>query len=398
MDGPITETATFAPTSTVQITVDSNPSSSSTVQVDGSSINTPQTYTWTPGTTHGLFATFNPPCNYNCQATFLYWTSPSIGTVYSQSITYTVPSSSETVTAAYRITQNAVSITIASVPSGLNSIAVDGSPIMTPQTFSWTVGSTHALTANQYCGISGCPTVLKYWQSSSVGTTYAASFTYTVPTYSETVTAYYQASQSVPILVTEIPSGSGPLVVDGTPIIVPQSFYWAAGSTHTLSAQNGYGPFVSWASPSIGAVNANTISYTVPSSGETVTAYYGVPAPSNLVPITITTSVTGPTVAIDGVVTTTPHTYFWPAGSQHTISTSNVNCQPSGCQIQFNSWTSPSIGATYTGTITYTVPFGGETVTGNFTQLTPVPEFNGIAVVASACLATSSYLLRRRRR
>ena len=316
----------------------------------------------------------------------------------SQSITYTVPSSAETVTAIYQITQNAFSITIASVPSGLNSITVDGTQITTPQTFSWTAGSTHTLTANQYCGISGCPTVLRYWQSSSVGTTNAASFTYTVPSYSETVTAYYQASQNVPILVTEIPSGSGPIVVDGTPTIVPQTFYWASGSTHTLSAQGGYRQFVSWGSPSIGSVNANTITYVVPYTGETVAAYYIAPAPSNLIPITITTSVSGPTVAVDGIVTTTPHTYFWTAGSQHTISTSNVNCQPSGCQIQFNSWTAPSVGATYSGTITYTVPFAGETVTANFTQLTPVPEFNGIAVVVSSGLATSLYVLRRRRR
>ncbi len=240
--------------------------------------------------------------------------------------------------------------------------------------------------------------MLRYWQSSSIGTINAASFTYTVPSYSETVTAYYQSSQNVPIVVTEIPSGSGPIVVDGTPIIVPQTFYWASGSTHTLSAQGGYRQFVSWGSPSIGSVNANTITYVVPYTGETVAAYYIVPAPGNLIPITVTTSVSGPTVAIDGIVTSTPHTYFWPAGSQHTVSTSNVNCQPSGCQIQFNSWTSPSIGTTYTGTITYTVPFAGETVTGNFTQFTPVPEFNGVAVVVVSALATALYVLKRRRR
>jgi len=238
---------------------------------------------------------------------------------------------------------------------------------------------------------------LSYWQSSSAGTIAAASFTYTVPSYSETVTAYYQASQNVPIVVTEIPSGSGPIVVDGSPIIVPQTFYWASGSTHTLSAQGGYRPFVSWGSTSIGSVNANTITYVVPYTGETIAAYYIAPAPGNLVPITITTSVSGATVAIDSIVTTTPHTYFWTPGSQHTISTSNTNCQPGGCQIQFSRWTSPSIGTTYTGTITYTVPFTGETVTANFTQPTPVPEFNGVTLVLVSALATAPYVLKRRR-
>ncbi|MGA2627554.1 MAG: 6-bladed beta-propeller [Candidatus Bathyarchaeia archaeon] len=196
MDGPITETATFAPTSTVQITVESGPSNSGIVQVDGSSIITPQTYTWTPGTTHSLSAAFNPPCNYNCQATFQYWTSPSIGTVYSQTITYTVPSFSETVSALYQVPQNTVPITIAFISTGLNSIYVDGTQITTPQTFNWVTGSMHTLTANQYCGVSGCQAQFSYWQSSSIGTTNAASFTYTVPTYSETVTAYYTVAQT----------------------------------------------------------------------------------------------------------------------------------------------------------------------------------------------------------
>jgi hypothetical protein len=398
MNGPITETATFAPASTVQITVGSNPSSSGAIQVDGSSITTPQTFSWTPGTTHTLFATYNPPCNYNCQATFLFWTSSSIGTVNSQSITYVVPSSTETVTAVYQIIQPqaTASITISSSPSGLNYIYVDGTQITTPQTFNWQRGSTHTLSASRYCGTSGCQTQFSYWQSQSVGTTNAASFTYTVPTYSETVTAYYQSSQNVPIQITEIPPGSGSLAVDGIPIIISQTFYWTAGSTHTLSAQNGNGQFVSWTAPSIGTTNANTLTYVVPSSGETVAAYYNAPAPQMLIPITITTSLTGPTVAVDGVLTTTPHTYFWAAGSQHVISVTDVNCPLGSCP--FTSWTAPSIGAVYSTTITYTAPPAGEIVTANFTQATPVPEFNGVAVVVFSAWASSMYALRRRRR
>ena len=212
MDGPITEVATFTPTSMVQIIVES--STSGIIQVDGSSIFTPQTFTWIPGTTHSLYAAFNPYCYYNCQPTFFYWTSPSIGTVYSQGITYTVPSFSETVSAVYQIPQpNTASITIASNPSGLNSIDVDGSQITTPQTFTWTMGSTHTLTANQYqyCGSTGCQTQFSYWQSSSIGTTDSASFTYTVPTYSETVTANYvvPASNAFSFAFGSYGSGNG---------------------------------------------------------------------------------------------------------------------------------------------------------------------------------------------
>ena len=201
--------------------------------------------------------------------------------MYSQALTYTVPSSAETVTAVYQvyqITQGMVSITIASVPYGSNSIYVDGTLITTPQTFSWNMGSTHTLTANQYCAISGCQTQFSYWQSSSIGTINSASFAYTVPTYSESVTAYYQAAQNVPIVVTETPTGSGTLGVDGNQITASQTFYWTLGSTHQLSAQNGNVQFVSWTSPSIGTESANTITYVVPSSEETVTANYNAPA------------------------------------------------------------------------------------------------------------------------
>ncbi|MGA3108415.1 MAG: hypothetical protein ABSD99_03015 [Candidatus Bathyarchaeia archaeon] len=128
MDGPITETATFAPmtnettvttspstasntttqSKTVQITITSDPASEGIISVDGTSLTTPHTFTWTSGTTHVLYAPQSAPClksdgsvNYSCEFDFQNWSAQSIWFVTSSSFIYTVPSSSETVVANY---------------------------------------------------------------------------------------------------------------------------------------------------------------------------------------------------------------------------------------------------------------------------------------------------------
>ncbi len=145
MNGPITENATFAPMtaetvittstqtalnttvqySSEQITITSNPTSEGIISVDGTSITTPQTFTWTNGTTHVLFAPQTSPClnpngsvNYSCRFVFQNWFAQSSGFINSNSFIYTVPSLSETVIANYQQQQNpnfALSITPSTV-------------------------------------------------------------------------------------------------------------------------------------------------------------------------------------------------------------------------------------------------------------------------------------------
>ncbi|MGA2628415.1 MAG: hypothetical protein ABSF63_15300 [Candidatus Bathyarchaeia archaeon] len=129
MKGPINETATFAPmttktatatsshtasnttikSNTEEITITSDPTSEGIISVDANPITTPQTFTWTNGTTHVLFAPPTAPClnsdgsvNYSCRFVFQNWFAPSNGSVNSNSFIYTVPTFSETVIANYQ--------------------------------------------------------------------------------------------------------------------------------------------------------------------------------------------------------------------------------------------------------------------------------------------------------
>jgi len=84
-------------------------------------------------------------------------------------------------------TANSSQITVASTQSGPGYVVVDGTSITTPQTFSWTVGSTHTITANSpvSCG-PDCEHVWSSWSDGgaqfheivvpSTNTAYTASF------------------------------------------------------------------------------------------------------------------------------------------------------------------------------------------------------------------------------
>ena len=128
MNGPITEDATFAPTNTTvsqanteQVTITSNPTIPGSISVDGTLVTTPQIFTWAIGTTHILTAPPTTTClnldgsTYSCQALFQDWWAPSNGFVNSSTFSYTVPSSSEIVTAFYQLQtppqQNSTTIT-----------------------------------------------------------------------------------------------------------------------------------------------------------------------------------------------------------------------------------------------------------------------------------------------
>jgi len=93
-----TLTVTGIPPATVSITITSNPvTGAGFVKVDGAAITTPATFTWTVGSTHTLEA-LSPVAGPT--GTRYVWTSWSDGGT--QTHTYIVPSSSETVAANYK--------------------------------------------------------------------------------------------------------------------------------------------------------------------------------------------------------------------------------------------------------------------------------------------------------
>ena len=86
-----------------------------------------------------------------------------------------------------------VSITITSDPAGAGFVKVDDTPITTPQTFNWIVGSTHTLKAlSPVAGSAGTQYVWTDWSDSGTQT-----HDYIVPGSPETVTANYKTQYSV---------------------------------------------------------------------------------------------------------------------------------------------------------------------------------------------------------
>jgi hypothetical protein len=93
-DDPVV-TVSPASVTTVDITITSDPTGSGFVKVDDVAITTPQTFSWTPDDEHTLEA-LSPVMKDGYQYFFVDWSDGG-----SQTHTYTVPSSDETVTAEY---------------------------------------------------------------------------------------------------------------------------------------------------------------------------------------------------------------------------------------------------------------------------------------------------------
>jgi hypothetical protein len=176
-----------------------------------------------------------------------------------------------------------VQVTVDSSPEGTGYVAVDGTPISTPQIFNWTVGSTHTLSAQSVvdCG-SECQYTFSGW---SDGGEQSRQY---VATTNETVTAKFTATEvpEVQITIDSDPEGSGFVTISGDngtmqPVTTPYTVtghpgdqgLWVATPTVACGDNCQY-LFVSWTSPSIGNVTTPTLNYTVPSNSETVTANY----------------------------------------------------------------------------------------------------------------------------
>jgi len=95
MNGAITETANMYPPTSIMVT--SNPTGSGYVTVDGSPITTPQSYMWSPGTTHTLAASSPVGCGSGCQYVWQSWSDGG-----GQSHMITVPNYSTTYTATFQ--------------------------------------------------------------------------------------------------------------------------------------------------------------------------------------------------------------------------------------------------------------------------------------------------------
>lgn len=95
INGPVTETANFQ--QTTQITITSAPVGSGLVTVDGTTITTPQTFTWIVSSTHTVAANSPVDCGTGCRYVWTTWSDAG-----AQSHTITVPSAATTYTAEFK--------------------------------------------------------------------------------------------------------------------------------------------------------------------------------------------------------------------------------------------------------------------------------------------------------
>jgi hypothetical protein len=171
------------------------------------------------------------------------------------------------------MTTNNVSITVTSSPSGSGYVKVDGNPITTPYTFTWTVGSNHTLQAlSPVAGPAGTQYVWTGWSDGG-----AQNHTYTVPASDATIAANWQTQYQVTFNYQVSGGGSGysaPSVTyyqSGSPLSVtagPSATVWVdSGSTYTYTNPlSGSGSNERW--------QTNQASGTVSSQGTINPTYY----------------------------------------------------------------------------------------------------------------------------
>jgi hypothetical protein len=244
------------------------------------------------------------------------------------------------------ITNNLVSITVTSSPSGSGYVKVDGNAITTPYTFRWSTGSN--LSVQDMSPVNGTGTQY-VWTSWSDGG--AQTHTYTVPSQSTTVTANYKTQYQLSFAVS--PSGGG--------ATTPSGNIWVDAGVISISATpNPAYSFSTWtASGSISIANPSRANTTATIGGPgTLTATFSLTSTY----ITVTSSPSGSGyVKVDGNAITTPYTFLWTIGSNHTLQALSPVSGGTGIQYVYTGW---SDGGAQTHT--YTVPSQSTTVTANY--------------------------------
>ena len=220
-DGANTATTTFTDrkwsvsVSPTSATVLQGGSTTATVTVTADPTGGPEVDLWATGQPTGVTVSFSPT-----KGTPYFTSTMSInvgptttpGTYPIDIIVFTgqpgQPSYSEKARTTFTLTITGippatVSITMTSSPvTGAGFVKVDDTPITTPTTFTWTVGSTHTLEAlSPVTGPTGTQYVWTSWSDGGVQT-----HDYVVPGSDATVTANYKTQYK--ITVTASPSGA----------------------------------------------------------------------------------------------------------------------------------------------------------------------------------------------
>jgi len=278
--------------------------------------------------------------------------------------------------------QPAVQHVITSAPAG-RSLTVDGAPCIAPCTFQWTAGTQHTIaTTTPQAGGTGTQYLFANWSdggaishsitASSSSATYTANFT----------TQYYLTTAASP------PAG-------GT--ISPASACYNSGAVVSVSATTNAGyQFSGFTGDLSGTTTPQNLTMNAPKS---VTANFT----GSTVQHVITSVPAGRSLTVDGAPCTSPCTFQWTAGTQHTIATTSPQSGGTGIQYVFVSWsdggaishsiTASSSPATYTANFTtqYYLTTAASPSAGG--TISPASSWrNSGSVVSVSATANSGYV------
>jgi uncharacterized repeat protein (TIGR02543 family) len=240
--GSISVTISPAPVSCTVTTNPSNPSEHQ-ITVDDVNYTAPQTFTWTPGSTHKLFVSSPQDGTSGTRYVYSSWSDGG-----AQTHTVTVPSSSTTYTANFT-TQYTLTVSVGS----------SGGGTVSPSGTNWYNSSQSvSVTATANAGYS-----FSNWSGDLSGSTTPASITMNGP---KNVVANFTQNQYT-LTVSINPSGSGSVSKDPD----KPAYLYGEKVTLTATANAGY-VFSGWSGSITGTANPATLTI---NGNKTVTANFG---------------------------------------------------------------------------------------------------------------------------
>jgi len=291
-DAPATYTATFRTES--QVTIDTAPGALDVI-VNGTRVTAPYTFWCTPGDSVAL----DVPTPQGVTQVRFAFDSWSDGGAKAHSV---LCGAALSYTAAFRTEYET---RVATAPPGLQ-VDVNGTTYPAPYTFWCSEGTSYGLGVASPQTVGSTRYVFAGWsdggaRNHAVGCTQSISYT-----------AVFTAEYEVTIATS--PAGLE-VIVDGSPMAGPVSFWWPAGSPHTLDVATPQGgpytrfAFSAW---SDGGPRNHTVTATAP---VTITASFATEHR-----VVIDSVPPGREVRVDGATTVLPLTIWWRDGDAHTLA------------------------------------------------------------------------------
>ena len=250
-------------------------------------------------------------------------------------------------TEVYPRFQVARHINIATVPDGLQVLA-DRTPVIAGTTLDWGWDSVHSLgPVSPQQDLYG-----KYWVFQSWSDGGATNHAYKVDESNLPVTITATYVPAAPVTILTQPTGLK-IKVDGVygNILNPNYYTWGVNETHHVEApqqqtdaQGKVWQFQSWSNGGPASQDITVPADADIQGGLRLTATY-----SSLTKLTVNSSVSGPSMVVDGAKCTAPCEVLRAPGTQVKVSVPGSVPQGDGVRADFNGW--PGGGTDYTVTL-----------------------------------------------